>query len=260
MDRNIFFASLRQRNSGVFGTSLSQGQVDGCESLLDAMTGFSAPHAAHVLGEVYHETGGGMLPIKETVMPWHKDKNPSDAEVIRRLDRAWAKKQLPLVKAPYWRDGRFGRGQIQITHMGSYRRAAALTGVDLIGSPEMALDLRISALIAAEGCRVGLFTGKKLADFDGVPTDRYGVPYDHYGARAIVNGDKGKNGAKVAGYAQAFESALISAGWTAPIAIDATWITPEEPPRYLGAEPRPRNGGWLAALIKAILAIFGARK
>ena len=37
MDRSIFFAALRERKSGVFGTSLSQKQVDGLDALLDAI-------------------------------------------------------------------------------------------------------------------------------------------------------------------------------------------------------------------------------
>ena len=36
MDRAKFFASLRRRESGVFGTSLSQPQVVGTEAILDS--------------------------------------------------------------------------------------------------------------------------------------------------------------------------------------------------------------------------------
>lgn len=206
MNRSKFFAAVRRTNSGVFGKSLSQGQVEGTEALLDEMIGWPAPHAAHVLSEVYHETGGGMQPVKETVYPHSKDKNPSDATVISRLNRAWKRGQLPWVKTPYWREGWFGRGQIQITHEYNYRKASALAGVDLVRSPSRALDLPISAKIAAEGCKAGLFTGKRLSDFDD-------GGFDHYNARAIVNGDKRKNGRKITGYALAFEQALDAAGW-----------------------------------------------
>ncbi len=35
MNRAAFYTYLRRRESGVFGTSLSQGQVEGMENLLD---------------------------------------------------------------------------------------------------------------------------------------------------------------------------------------------------------------------------------
>ena len=239
MDRSKFYASLRQRNSGVFGTSLSQRKVEGTDAILDAAAGLSVPHAAHVLAEAYHETGGGMYPVKETVFAHSKDKNPTDAQVIARLDAAFAKGQLTWVSSPYWRGGMFGRGQIQITHSDNYLKLSKVVGVDLFASPDRALELPISAKIAVQGCARGLFTGKKLSDFDG-------IEYDHYNARAIVNGDKRANGAKIAGYGEAFEAALKAGGWgTQPAFIDHT------PPKTTQSP--------LAALFAAIAAIFGGK-
>lgn len=239
MRRDTFFTALRARDSGVFGTALSQGQVEGCEALLDACAGFALPHVAHVLAEVYHETGGGMVPVKETVYRTSKDRNPSDAVVMARLETAWQRGQLSWVKTPYWRDGWFGRGQIQLTHENNYRRASALVGADLVARPERALELPISAQIAAEGCKAGMFTGKKLADFNG-------AEYDHYNARAIVNGDKGKNGPAVAAYARAFERALLAADWRS--------VLPPSPDVEPVDPPKPATG--IVALINAILSIF----
>ena len=229
MKKAEFYAALRRRDSGVFGTSLSKAQVDAVEALIAVMIGWPIAHAAHVLAEVYHETGGGMFPVKETVYRTSKDRNPSDATVIARLDRAWAKGQLPWVKKPYWRGGWFGRGQIQLTHEYNYTKGGALVGVDLVSDPDRALELPVSAEIAAEGCRVGLFTGKSLADFDGPEG------FDHYNARAIVNGDKRANGRKVAGHARAFEAALEAAGWRAapPVPPDV------EPPAPVVAAAQP---------------------
>lgn len=247
MNRAAFYAALRKQDSGVFGASLTQRQVDGINALLDAGTGFPIDHLAHVLGEVYHETGAGMYPVKETVFPYSTDKNPSDATVIARLDSAWAKGQLSWVKSPYWRDGMFGRGQLQVTHLDNYRKCSALTGVDQVADPSRALELPVSAANAMLGCQAGIFTGKKLADFDG-------AAFDHVGARAIVNGDKNKrekgsletNGQKVARYALAFASALTSGGYDASEAVPA----PVAPP---ATEIPPQN--WL---VKVLAAIFGA--
>jgi predicted chitinase len=236
MNKAKFFEALRMRNSGVFGTSLSAGQVEGTEALLRAGDGLSVPHMAHVLAEVYHETGHGMLPVKETVFPYSKNKNPSDGTVIARLDSAWKRGKLPWVKTPYWRDGMFGRGQIQITHAYNYRKASAIVGADLVREPWRALALPISAKIAVHGCAAGMFTGKKLSDYDGP----HG--FDHYNARAIVNGDKRKNGNAIAGYAKAFEAALIAAEWG------------------VNPEPKAPAATGLAALFSAILKLFGGKK
>ena len=60
MDRATFFAALRRRTSGFFGTSLSQSQVDYINGILDAI----ATHGdgrdktlAYALATAYHETG-----------------------------------------------------------------------------------------------------------------------------------------------------------------------------------------------------------
>ena len=236
----VFFDTIRP----LFGGKLTQEQVAGMQALLDAGRGLPVPHMAHVMAEVKRETGGGMYPIKETVFPHHKNKHPSDREVIRRLDAAWTKGQLPWVKSPYWRGGWFGRGQIQITHEANYRKAAEVTGVDLVAHPERALELAVSARIAVNGCASGMFTGKRLRDYDG-------AVYDHYNARDIVNGDKGKRdkGAKVtvgemiAADGRAFEAALSAAGWG---------ITP--PPADYVAEPAPSS--FWAVIVEIIRRLF----
>lgn len=120
---------------------------------------------AYVLATAHHETGGAMMPIKETVMPWHDDKNPTDRTVINRLDRAFAKGQLTWVSAPYWREGWFGRGFVQLTHKSNYKKASDETGVDLVSDPSRALNPTVAATILVKGMRDGWFTGKKLSDY-----------------------------------------------------------------------------------------------
>lgn len=237
MDKAEFYTSLRQRGSGAFGTSLSDRQVAGTEAILDEGCSLPLDHLAHVLAEAYHETGGGMYPVKETVFASSKDKSPTDSTVTARLDRAFAKGQLTWVRTPYWRGGWFGRGAIQVTHRENYEKLSPVVGVDLVADPAKALEPEISARIAVEGCRRGLFTGKALADYDGPQG------YDHSAARAIVNGDARETGPKVARYANAFSLALMYAQYK-----------PE------AAAPADSGGGWMAALITAIFALFGKGK
>ena len=208
MNKAKFFAAIRPH----FGGRLARPQVAGIEAILHAAPAAgvtAAHHVAQILAHVRKETGDYMSPIKETVMPHHRDKNPSDAEVIRRLDAAWAKGQLPWVKAPYWRDGAFGRGPVQITHWDNYARIGQAIGEDLRGNPDLALDPEVGAKIAVIGMRDGLFTGRKLADY-AFPAALDLPPKLH--PRRIVNGEDGTD-AQVSEFHRQFFAALTLAGW-----------------------------------------------
>ncbi len=229
MNHEAFFAAIRP----AFGNRLSQPQVDGMRAILDAAGDASmsdAHHVANVLAQVRRETGGYMSPIKETVMPSHKDKNPSDAEVIRRLDRAWATGKLPWVKAPYWRDGAFGRGPLQISHWRNYEKLGSAIGVNLRGNPNLALDLKVGGKIAVIGMRDGLFTGRKLSDY-AFPSALDAAPARN--PRRIVNGKDGSD-ADVAKFHRQFHAALVKAGWSA-----GTAKPKPAPARKRVAEPKP---------------------
>lgn len=210
MDRKVFFDSIR--GTGLFGKALASSHVTGCEALLDASMewGLTNPHhVAHVLAHAHHETGAYMLPIKETVQAHHVDKNPSDAEVIRRLDVAWKKGQLSWVSTPYWRDGWFGRGFIQITHLKNYLKLGTAIGVDLVANRDASLNPAISAATAVVGMRDGLFTGKKLSDYK-FPDALTAKPKEN--PRRIVNGEDGTD-AKIAKSHIFFYDALVKAGY-----------------------------------------------
>ncbi|WP_054312289.1 hypothetical protein [Mesorhizobium sp. 1M-11] len=224
MDRSRFYATLRLRTSGVFGTALSQSQVDGLEVVLDAgqNTGLPLRHIAYALATAYHETGGKMRPVNEGL-------SYSSATRIREV---WPKRFSSIAAAiPYVRNpqglanrvyaGRMGNGDEasgdgwryrgralpQLTGRENYEKASKLVGVDLVSDPDAANDTDISAHILIEGMRAGMFTGKKLADFVS------GDCTDYVGARAIINPDVKANGQKIAGYAKAFETALRDAGY-----------------------------------------------
>ena len=80
MDRKAFYASLRARGSGVFGTSLNQSQVSGLESLLDEAINRAVPlrRLAYALGTTYLETAH-----KQALM-----FAPGAATHLRRVDSA----------------------------------------------------------------------------------------------------------------------------------------------------------------------------
>lgn len=209
MDGQVFFNHIRR---SIFDGSLSQPQVSGITALLDTFDSYqitNIDHAAYILANVHHETGGYMSPIKETVYASHKDKNPSDATVIARLDRAYAQGQLTWVTKPYWREGWFGRGMVQITHKDNYDTVGEAIGVDLIADRDRALELETSAAIAVVGMYTGLFTGKKLSDYN-FPT-AVDAPSES-NPRRIINGKDGTDG-KIANTYRLFYSALKAAGF-----------------------------------------------
>jgi hypothetical protein len=223
--------------TGLFGKGMTPSQLAGVSMILDVARDYHVTHQAYLLATAYHETGTLMRPIKETVMASHKDKNPTDATVIARLDRAFAKGQLSWVKTPYWRDGWFGRGLVQITHEANYRKASALVGIDLVAHRERALELPVAAVILVEGSRAGMFTGKKLSDY---------LPGDYVGARRIINGtDRAKD---IAGYAEKFEAALRA------------MPTKETPPAPVTPPPvAPTPTGW-AVLLAFLFKLLSGRK
>jgi hypothetical protein len=242
MNRQAFFAAIRP----AFGGSLSAAQVAGMNALLDAGAGLPLHHMANALAQTRRETGAHMFPIKETVMPGHKDKLPSDTTVIARLNKAWAAGKLPWVKEPYWRDGWFGRGQIQVTHRRNYQIVGRAIGVDLLASPNLLLQPEISARATIAGMKLGLFTGKKLADFD-FPAALDAPPASN--PRRIVNGKDGSD-AEVAKHHRQFAGALVAAAWGSPEKAAAP-----APPAPSAPQPTPSKGLW-AAILSALRALF----
>ena len=221
-----FFDVVR---ADLFGGRMTADQVEGCEAILRASRLMPLTHRAYLLATAYHETARSMMPVKETVMPHHRDKNPSDAEVIRRLEAAWARGRLPQVKTPYWRDGWFGRGYVQLTWRNNYDRAGRALGLDLIGRPELAMVPEHAAAILARGCAEGWFTGRKMADYAS-----------YRDMRRVVNGLDCAD--EIAGHAAAFERALRA---VPPIAAPPPAGDPVE-------TTAPPSGGFFMRLLRAL--------
>lgn len=222
MNRTAFYAALRQRSSTVFGTSLSQGQVNGCETLLSEGEGRGSrlPCLAYVLATAYHETAHTMQPVEE----YGKGRG-----------RKYGVPAGPYGKVYY------GRGYVQLTWLENYQKAGEKLAINLVKYPEQALKPDIAAEILFAGMEEGWFTGKKLDDYLTV------VATDYVGARRIVNGtDKAS---LIAGYARDFETALKAAGYTSqkpsagpvsgppPLGTPIPGTKPYEPPLASPAPP-----------------------
>ncbi|MDZ7824682.1 MAG: hypothetical protein U5K75_12070 [Ahrensia sp.] len=204
MNENAFFTAIRP----AFGGRIGDRTVKGIQALLKAGKDLSIDHMAYVLANVRHEVGPDMYPIKETVLPYHKDKNPTDDVVIARLDRAFKAGELKGVKKKYWQNGEFGRGMIQLTHEKNRLKFGITNRDDL-------LELDVSARVAVQGMRDGLFTGKKLSDYK-FPSDANNPPNSN--PRRIVNGQDGSD-EDVAGYYAVFAAALRKGEWGQPASV-----------------------------------------
>ena len=222
MDRKAFYASLRARGSGVFGTSLSQSQVNGLESLLDEAISRAVPlkHFAYMLATAYHETAHTMQPIRE---------------IGKGKGRKYGVPTDPYGHVYY------GRGYVQLTWIENYAKASKALGVNFVKDPDRVMEPKLAAAIMFVGMSEGWFTERKLTDYI------LGTKVDYVGARRIINGtDKAK---QIAGYAVAFETALLAASYRAeypnnplkPVAPAAPKApeTPETPETPAPNSPKP---------------------
>jgi putative chitinase len=195
INRGFFFNHARKI---LFAGSFKQAQVDGLTALLDYWETNSPNsddrHLAYVLGTAHHEVGRTMQPINE----WGGNKY-----FFEMYDKAGnrPKKAKELGNTEDGDGVRYhGRGFVQVTGRGNYRRIGAAVGVDLEGSPELALDLDVATRVIFVGMTQGLFTGRKLADYD------WDLRSGWESARSIVNGKDKK--ALIADYAEAYYSAI----------------------------------------------------
>jgi hypothetical protein len=174
MNRAAFYAYLRRRDSGVFGTSLSKKQVDGIEAILNEGGRLPLSWLAYALGTAYGETGGRMQPITEN-MNYRADRIRQvfrPARLKGRTPEQLAGKPELLANVVYsdmlgngniasgdgWRYR--GHGLVQLTGKDNFRRFGQRIGVDLVAHPEKALDLGIAAKALIAGIEDGLYTGK----------------------------------------------------------------------------------------------------
>ncbi len=183
-----FFATVREKMHG-----LKQEQVAGMETVLKACVGAPLAHAAYMLATAWHETNKTMQPVREAY--W--------------LSEDWRRKNLRYYP---W----YGRGYVQLTWQGNYKRADAecaavdLTNPgDILANPDLAMRPDLAAHIMRKGMDEGWFTGVRNSAV--LPTSGVATRVQYMNARTIINGrDKSD---LIEDYAQVFEKALRDGGW-----------------------------------------------
>jgi hypothetical protein len=212
MNRAAFFAALRKRESGLFGTSLTQAQVDGISGILDAFgTHGDGRRAtlAYALATAYHETGRRMVPVREGFAKTDAGARAAVAKLAKQRGPNSAPARYGVSTPPYGH-AYYGRGHVQLTWQDNYKRASVNAGVDLVKNPDAMLDPIISARVLIVGLVLGWWGPNRLAHYelsDGKP----GLsPQEAKEARRTVNvQDKAE---LIAGYYRAFDAALVAAG------------------------------------------------
>jgi predicted chitinase len=289
MNRAEFYSALRARNSGVFGTSLSQTQVDGINGILAAFETHGDGRRstlAYGLATAYWETGRKMTPNRENlnytsaeriVEVFGRGANPRIASLSEARQYVRKPRELGikvygkmLGNRPGTDDGFVyrGGGHMHLTGYGNYQASSADAGVDLAANPEAILDPTISGKVLFRGLIDGRWNGRGkgvgyYADQDGLP----GLSeVEAIAARRTVNvQDKA---AEIAGYYRAFDAALVAGGWqdAAPAYPIIATIPPRAPEAPASAKaplpplPAPETkGGLLAAILRILARIFGGK-
>lgn len=195
IDRKVFFAGVRH---GPFPGKLSADQVRGMSEMLDVWerVGFKNPwYPAVNLANVYRETGGMMVPVREGFAK-------TDAAARRHVARQ-NYKYAKVVNGHVY----YGRGRIQNTWDYNYKALTKRFGYDFYNDPDAILtDSKRDAEITVLGHIEGLWSSGKH------PLKRYldQTPPDLFNSRRGVNGTD--HAAEISGIAKQFYADLVAAG------------------------------------------------
>jgi len=116
---------------------------------------------AYVLATADHETNHTFKPVREAY--WVKNAE------------AWRKANLR-----YW--PYYGRGYVQLTWKDNYDQYGRILGLDLVETPDLALDHYGSLFVLTQGFKTGAFTGHKLSEYVNAHAT------DFKAARYCING------------------------------------------------------------------------
>ena len=161
--------------------SISQGFVDGVNGLFAAFNEYkeldsSNPlYVAYMLATAYHETAFTMQAITEYGGVRYFDKYDT-GQLAERLGNT------PEADGDGYKYR--GRGHVMITGYSNYKKFTDILGIDLVNSPDLALDPIVSAKILTIGSLKGTFTTRRLNQYI-----KYGLERNEWvNARRVING------------------------------------------------------------------------
>ena len=161
--------------------SINQGFVDGINGLFAVFNEYkeldsSNPlYVSYNLATAYHETAFTMQAITEYGGVRYFDKYDTGL-LAERLGNT------PEADGDGYKYR--GRGHVMITGYGNYKKFSDILGIDLVNSPDLALDPIVSAKILTIGSLKGTFTTRRLNQYI-----KYGLEYHEWvNARRVING------------------------------------------------------------------------
>ena len=180
VNRENFFDKLKQ--FGLF-KSFTQAQVDTINGVLDECEKQGITdirQIAYILATPYHECYN----------PKHPETRLTPIMEFGGTKYLMSKKYWPYV----------ARGLSGLTWLANYKKEAKRLGIDLVGNPDLMLQIPIACESHVYCMSHGSYTGKKLSDY--INENKC----DFINARRIINGtDKAE---LIMGYAQKFLEAL----------------------------------------------------
>lgn len=161
--------------------SINQAFVDGVNGLFAAFNDYkeldaSNPlYVAYMLATAYHETALTMQAITEY-------------GGVRYFDKYDTGRLAAMLGNTPEKDGDGykyrGRGHVMITGYGNYKKFTDILGIDLVNSPDLALDHIVSAKVLTIGSLKGTFTTRRLSQYI-----KYGLERNEWvNARRVING------------------------------------------------------------------------
>ncbi len=191
INRKTFFQLYKSK----FG-NLNQSQVNGLEFLLtefDKSILFDTKaKISYALATIKRETADTFQPVKEGY--WITNNRVQKLyNYYYNHNRHALDTIFPNGLAGF---NYLGRGFVQITHNYNYKNIGDKIGIDLLNSPELALEPSTAFKIMEYGMFNGTFTGKKITNYinDSI--------IDYYNCRKVINGlDSAR---EIANYAQDF--------------------------------------------------------
>ncbi len=178
INRKFFFEHI---SSALVGGPLKQKFVDGSDVLFDYWEK-KYPQKddrwlAYIIATAFHESAHTMQPVHEygskAYFKMRYDIEGANPQLAKRLGNL-----APGDGVKY-----SGRGYVQLTGKYNYKAWSQKTGVDLVVSPDRAMDAEIAAIILFEGMLSGSFNGQG----HGLSYYFAGDKADWLGARRTVN-------------------------------------------------------------------------
>lgn len=205
MKPELFFDTLR--GSPLFGGKLTQGVVDTLNTIIgtyyeEYAHAADPEHLAYIMATAYHESFS--FKYNPEWNPPREGFAKTNAGAIRHVAELRMAGKISRNYALPNKEGKcfYGRGWVQVTHEWNYRTIGRRIGLDLVSDPDLLLERVPAAKALVIGSVEGLYTGKKLSDFD--TSDDL---IDAYNARKVINGlDKAD---KIKGDYEIFHNAVI---------------------------------------------------